>query len=81
MTHPTTGLNGNLRSEIQQQWMIGEVPVIVATISFGMGVDKADVRLVGVLYRVKGQGCVALALVVGLGYLFCTIMTCVVKGM
>ena len=40
----TTGLSGSLRSEIQSQWMNGEVPVIVATISFGMGVDKANVR-------------------------------------
>ena len=38
------GLPAKERSEIQQQWMNGEVPVIVATISFGMGVDKANVR-------------------------------------
>ncbi len=41
-----TGLKGTLRSEVQSQWMKGEVPVIVATISFGMGVDKANVRQV-----------------------------------
>ena len=34
------------RTEIQQQWMNGLVPVIVATVSFGMGVDKANVRCI-----------------------------------
>ena len=38
------GLHVTDRSEIQKQWMEGTVPVIVATISFGMGVDKSDVR-------------------------------------
>ena len=40
------GLKGDLRTEIQNDWMEGKVPVIVATISFGMGVDKANVRYV-----------------------------------
>ena len=38
------GLKNEERGEVQQQWMRGEVPVIVATISFGMGVDKSNVR-------------------------------------
>lgn len=38
------GLRNTDRTEIQQQWMSGLVPVIVATVSFGMGVDKANVR-------------------------------------
>ena len=29
---------------MQHQWMCGQVSVIVATVSFGMGVDKANVR-------------------------------------
>ena len=33
------------RSQVQEDWMDGKVPVITATISFGMGVDKATVRL------------------------------------
>lgn len=34
---------------IQNQWMDEVVPVIVATISFGMGVDKANVRCVDLI--------------------------------
>ncbi|WP_445619963.1 RecQ family ATP-dependent DNA helicase [Kushneria sp. Sum13] len=38
------GLAAEVRDEIQQQFMQGEVPVIVATIAFGMGIDKRDIR-------------------------------------
>uniref|UniRef100_UPI00398E590F ATP-dependent DNA helicase Q5 isoform X2 n=1 Tax=Pristiophorus japonicus TaxID=55135 RepID=UPI00398E590F len=40
------GLKNSERTMVQQEWMEGKVPVIVATISFGMGVDKANVRFV-----------------------------------
>ncbi|CAG7690375.1 unnamed protein product [Allacma fusca] len=40
------GLKGKERTEIQEEWMKGLVPVITATISFGMGVDKSSVRFV-----------------------------------
>uniref|UniRef100_A0A4W3JVP6 ATP-dependent DNA helicase n=1 Tax=Callorhinchus milii TaxID=7868 RepID=A0A4W3JVP6_CALMI len=40
------GLKTSERTEVQNEWMQGKVPVIVATISFGMGVDKANVRFV-----------------------------------
>ncbi|NP_001135548.1 ATP-dependent DNA helicase Q5 [Xenopus tropicalis] len=40
------GLKAGDRVTIQNDWMDGTVPVIVATISFGMGVDKANVRFV-----------------------------------
>ncbi|XP_078601589.1 ATP-dependent DNA helicase Q5-like [Branchiostoma floridae x Branchiostoma japonicum] len=40
------GLKDSTREEVQMDWMEGKVPVIVATISFGMGVDKATVRFV-----------------------------------
>ena len=31
---------------MQDDWISGRVPVLVGTISFGMGIDKADVRFV-----------------------------------
>uniref|UniRef100_A0A4W4GHK3 ATP-dependent DNA helicase n=1 Tax=Electrophorus electricus TaxID=8005 RepID=A0A4W4GHK3_ELEEL len=40
------GLKAGDRTTSQADWMEGRVAVIVATISFGMGVDKADVRFV-----------------------------------
>jgi len=40
------GLKNHERMDFQEMWQRGEVPVICATISFGMGVDKATVRFV-----------------------------------
>ncbi|NXA04394.1 RECQ5 helicase, partial [Sapayoa aenigma] len=40
------GLKAADRTSIQNEWMEEKTPVIVATISFGMGVDKANVRFV-----------------------------------
>lgn len=40
------GLDPRLRSERQQLWKDGKVRVMVATTAFGMGIDKADVRVV-----------------------------------
>lgn len=40
------GLDRSVRDGVQTRFMLGEVRVITATVAFGMGVDKADVRLV-----------------------------------
>ena len=40
------GLKAREREEIQNRFMGGDVPVIVATNAFGMGVDKPDIRFV-----------------------------------
>ncbi|XP_072170847.1 uncharacterized protein [Diadema setosum] len=40
------GMKGADRTSVQEEWMSGKIKVIVATISFGMGVDKATVRFV-----------------------------------
>lgn len=40
------GLKDELRAQVQQDFMDNKVTVIVATIAFGMGIDKADIRCV-----------------------------------
>jgi superfamily II DNA helicase RecQ len=38
------GLTNEKRTQIQNDWMNGLTSIICATISFGMGIDKGDVR-------------------------------------
>ncbi|MDR1055843.1 MAG: DNA helicase RecQ [Prevotellaceae bacterium] len=40
------GMDSNTRSENQDRFLMEDVDVIVATIAFGMGIDKPDVRFV-----------------------------------
>ena len=40
------GLDGEVRRLTQERFARDQVPVIVATIAFGMGIDKPDVRLI-----------------------------------
>jgi ATP-dependent DNA helicase RecQ len=40
------GLDPATRERVQRQFLTGKLEVVVATIAFGMGIDKADVRTV-----------------------------------
>jgi ATP-dependent DNA helicase RecQ len=40
------GMKDAERHCVQQAWTVGEVPVVIATVAFGMGVDLAHVRFV-----------------------------------
>ncbi|ETX11304.1 ATP-dependent DNA helicase RecQ [Marinomonas ushuaiensis DSM 15871] len=40
------GLGNDIRSDIQARFMDSKTRIIVATIAFGMGIDKSDIRLV-----------------------------------
>ena len=44
--HYHAGLEPTERTRVQDSFVTGDVPVVVATTAFGMGIDKADVRLV-----------------------------------
>src|SRR5208283_4508298 len=40
------GLDAERRKQVQEEFLAGKLQIIVATIAFGMGIDKADVRTV-----------------------------------
>lgn len=40
------GMTSEEREEVQTKWQRGQIKVICATIAFGMGIDKGDVRFV-----------------------------------
>ncbi|KAK8967535.1 ATP-dependent DNA helicase Q-like 1 [Platanthera guangdongensis] len=44
--HYHAGLAAHLRVNVQKKWQAGEVQVVCATVAFGMGIDKPDVRFV-----------------------------------
>ena len=40
------GLTAEQREHVQRRFLAGELEVVIATIAFGMGIDKADIRTV-----------------------------------
>ena len=48
------GMNADDRVEVQEWWTHSDANIVVATIAFGMGIDKADVRYVYHLNLPKG---------------------------
>ncbi|PIA30257.1 hypothetical protein AQUCO_05700156v1 [Aquilegia coerulea] len=40
------GLNNKLRSSVLNDWLCSRIQVVVATVAFGMGIDRKDVRTV-----------------------------------
>jgi ATP-dependent DNA helicase RecQ len=47
--HYHAGLEAGERTRVQEAFVSGRTPVVVATTAFGMGIDKPDVRLVALV--------------------------------
>lgn len=48
------GLNNLIRRKIQEEFIAGKIPIIIATNAFGMGIDKSDIRTV-IHYDIPGS--------------------------
>lgn len=45
-SHFHAGLTSKIKEDVQNKWLNGEIQVIVATIAFGLGINKPNVRFV-----------------------------------
>ncbi len=52
--HYHGGMSAEARAQVQDAFLAGDLPVVVATNAFGMGIDRPDVRLV-VHYALPGS--------------------------
>ena len=48
------GMDPRMRDQVQEWFITGKLPVIIATNAFGMGIDKPDIRLI-VHYNLPGS--------------------------
>ena len=39
-------MSDSSRKEVQLRWMRNDINIIIATIAFGMGINKSDVRFI-----------------------------------
>ncbi|KAG5450285.1 putative ATP-dependent DNA helicase Q1, variant 2 [Clonorchis sinensis] len=46
VAHYHANMDGNARARVHTDWFTGKILIIVATVAFGMGIDKPDVRFV-----------------------------------
>jgi ATP-dependent DNA helicase RecQ len=44
--HYHAGMNHQERTQVQDAWASGKTRIVVATVAFGLGIDKADVRFI-----------------------------------